>query len=40
MMDELKSQGSKLKKIIEEVLRPKMTKKIILFFFGFQNYVN
>ena len=26
--------------ILKVVLRPKTTKKIILFFFGFQNYVN
>ena len=25
---------------LKVVLRPKTTKKIILFFFGFQNYVN
>ena len=36
----MSGQSSTVFLAIKVVLRPKTTKKIILFFFGFQNYVN
>ena len=43
LLDNVQSRGkidNGVIQIVKVVLRPKTTKKIFLFFFGFQNYVN